>query len=82
MKSQSEYRFQAPHIYHMVVLISLDDPSRQEKVTKRASNVLKLTKENEKLQAELNAMAERLEAVERRRAQLAEKEQREGKQPS
>ncbi|KAF9532909.1 hypothetical protein CPB83DRAFT_758932, partial [Crepidotus variabilis] len=54
----------------------------QEKVAKRASNVQKLAKENEKLQAELKAMAERLEAVERKRVELAEKEQREGKQSS
>jgi predicted nuclease with TOPRIM domain len=32
---------------------------------------MKLTQENEKLEAELKAMSERLEAMERRRAQLA-----------
>lgn len=52
------------------------DPIREEKVNKRASNVMKLAQENEKLQVELKAMAERLDAMERRRAQLAAKEQK------
>ncbi|KAJ7285892.1 hypothetical protein C8J57DRAFT_1286146 [Mycena rebaudengoi] len=42
-----------------------------EKVKKRASNVLKLSQENEKLKEELKALSDRLEAAERRRAQLA-----------
>ena len=37
---------------------------------KRASNVVKLAQENEKLKAELRAMTERLEAAERKRAKL------------
>ncbi|KAI0046692.1 hypothetical protein FA95DRAFT_1606667 [Auriscalpium vulgare] len=41
-----------------------------EKVQKRASNVLKLSEENDKLKAELRAMTERIEAAERRRADL------------
>jgi predicted nuclease with TOPRIM domain len=36
---------------------------------------MKLTQENEKLEAELKAMSERLEAMERRRAQLLAKGQ-------
>jgi len=43
------------------------------KVQKRASNVLKLAQENEKLKAELKAMSDRLEAAERRREELARK---------
>jgi outer membrane murein-binding lipoprotein Lpp len=39
---------------------------RNEKVQKRASNVLKLSQEHEKLKEELRAMTERLEAAERR----------------
>ncbi|KAJ7219220.1 hypothetical protein GGX14DRAFT_435135 [Mycena pura] len=46
-----------------------------DKVRKRASNVLKLSEENEKLKAELKAMSDRLEAAERRREQLARKQQ-------
>lgn len=46
-----------------------------EKVQKRASNVLKLSQENEKLKAELRAMTDRLEAAERRREELARKQQ-------
>ncbi|KZT09485.1 uncharacterized protein LAESUDRAFT_722449, partial [Laetiporus sulphureus 93-53] len=42
-------------------------------VQKRASNVLKLTQEHAKLQAELKAMTERLEAAERRQRELAER---------
>ncbi|ETW86018.1 hypothetical protein HETIRDRAFT_448940 [Heterobasidion irregulare TC 32-1] len=41
-----------------------------DKVSKRASNVLKLSEENEKLKQELRAMSERLEAAERRRVEL------------
>ncbi|KAJ7470709.1 hypothetical protein FB451DRAFT_1254590 [Mycena latifolia] len=50
------------------------DPE-SEKVKKRASNVMKLSQENEKLKAELKAMTDRLEAAERRREQLARKQQ-------
>ena len=49
---------------------------REQKVHKRASNVLKLAQENEKLKARLKAMAEQLEGMERLRAQLAVKEQK------
>ncbi|KAF8350762.1 hypothetical protein F5887DRAFT_940818 [Amanita rubescens] len=48
----------------------------EEKVKKRASNILKLTEENEKLKAELKAVTDRLEAAERRRKELREREQR------
>ncbi|KAG1768388.1 hypothetical protein EDD22DRAFT_772280, partial [Suillus occidentalis] len=44
---------------------------RAEKVQKRASNVMKLTQENEKLKEELRAMTARLEAAERKRQELA-----------
>ncbi|KAJ8598012.1 hypothetical protein M405DRAFT_802877 [Rhizopogon salebrosus TDB-379] len=44
-----------------------------EKVQKRASNVMKLTQENEKLKEELKAMTARLEAAERKRLELASK---------
>ncbi|KAJ7632566.1 hypothetical protein FB45DRAFT_912779 [Roridomyces roridus] len=44
-----------------------------DKVKKRASNVLKLSQENEKLAAQLKLMSERLEAAERRRKELATK---------
>ncbi|KAL0946960.1 hypothetical protein HGRIS_013115 [Hohenbuehelia grisea] len=52
-----------------------DEPTKVEveKFKKRASNVMKLTQENEKLQAELKAMSERLEAAERRREALEKK---------
>lgn len=50
--------------------------AREEKVQKRASNVLKLTEENEKLKAELKAMTDRIEAAERRKLQLMTKEQK------
>lgn len=49
---------------------------------KRASNVLKLAEENEKLKAELKAMTDRLEAAERRRAELLNKEQKLFEEPS
>lgn len=41
---------------------------------KRASNVLKLTQENEKLKEELRAMTARLEAAERRRQEIANRQ--------
>ena len=44
-------------------------------MSKRASNVLKLAEENDKLNEQLKAMTERLEAAERRRAELAKKAQ-------
>ncbi|KAM6500578.1 hypothetical protein JOM56_003592 [Amanita muscaria] len=50
--------------------------SAQDRVKKRASNILKLTEENEKLKADLKAVTERLEAAERRREELARKEQK------
>ena len=40
---------------------------------KRASNVLKLAEENEKLKAELRAMTERLEAAERKRKEIEQR---------
>ncbi|KAF9453197.1 hypothetical protein P691DRAFT_801537 [Macrolepiota fuliginosa MF-IS2] len=49
-----------------------------EKIEKRKSNLLKLNEENEKLQRELKAMSDRLEAAERKRAQLQAKEQKVG----
>jgi len=49
-----------------------------EKIQKRKSNLLKLNEENEKLQRELKAMSDRLEAAERKRAQLQAKEQKVG----
>ncbi|KAG9318713.1 hypothetical protein JVU11DRAFT_809 [Chiua virens] len=45
-----------------------------ERVQKRASNVLKLTQENEKLKEELKAMSARLEAAERRRQEIANRQ--------
>ncbi|KAJ6596836.1 hypothetical protein DFH09DRAFT_1132858 [Mycena vulgaris] len=53
-----------------------------EKVKKRASNVLKLSQENEKLKEELKAMSDRLEAAERRREQLAKRQQQVMEPPS
>ncbi|KAL1743934.1 hypothetical protein HDZ31DRAFT_83043 [Schizophyllum fasciatum] len=51
-------------------------PSEEtDRVSKRASNVLKLAEENDKLNEQLKAMTERLEAAERRRAELAKKAQ-------
>ncbi|KAG8217748.1 hypothetical protein J3R82DRAFT_5908 [Butyriboletus roseoflavus] len=58
-------------------------PSAQphvERVQKRASNVLKLTQENEKLKEELRAMTARLEAAERRRQEIAHRQQQETQQ--
>ena len=50
---------------------------------KRASNVLKLTQENEKLKEELKAMTARLEAAERRREEIANRQlQQAQQQPS
>lgn len=46
-----------------------------EKIEKRRSNLLKLNEENERLQRELKMMSDRLEAAERKRAQLQAKEQ-------
>jgi hypothetical protein len=43
------------------------------KVGKRASNVLKLSQENDSLKAQLRELTERLEAAERKRAALASK---------
>jgi len=48
----------------------------EERVKKRTSNILKLTEENEKLKAELKVVTDRLEAAERRRKELREREQR------
>jgi outer membrane murein-binding lipoprotein Lpp len=45
--------------------------SRTEKVQKRASNVLKLSQEHEKLKDELRAMTARLEAAERKQKEMA-----------
>ncbi|KAI6028630.1 hypothetical protein F5J12DRAFT_806567 [Pisolithus orientalis] len=50
--------------------------SRVENVHKRASNVLKLTQENEKLKEELRAMTARLEAAERKRRELDDRNQK------
>ncbi|KAF8201439.1 hypothetical protein BJ912DRAFT_920971 [Pholiota molesta] len=64
------------------------DPETPEgqKIQKRASNVMKLAQENEKLKAELKAMTDRLEAAERaaerRREQLMRKEQKIMEEPS
>lgn len=58
-------------------------PRSVERVQKRASNVLKLTQEHEKLKEELRAMSERLEAAERRRRELDSKMQKQQqKQPA
>jgi outer membrane murein-binding lipoprotein Lpp len=48
---------------------------RFDKVQKRASNVLKLAQENEKLKEELRAMNERIEAAERRQQELRQQRQ-------
>lgn len=54
-----------------------------ERMHKRASNVLKLTQENEKLKEELKAMTARLEAAERRREEIANRQlQQAQQQPS
>ncbi|KAJ7097978.1 hypothetical protein B0H15DRAFT_823669 [Mycena belliarum] len=57
-----------------ILNVASPDPE-SDKVQKRASNVLKLSQENEKLKAELKAMTDRLEAAEKRREQLARKQQ-------
>ena len=51
---------------------------RVERVNKRASNVLKLAQENEKLQEELRAMNARLEAAERRQKELRQQREAAG----
>ncbi|KAF9457174.1 hypothetical protein BDZ94DRAFT_261882 [Collybia nuda] len=56
-------------------IIGSSNADVNSKVQKRASNVMKLSQENEKLKAELKAMSDRLEAAERRREELAKKEQ-------
>jgi len=65
-------------------LSSIIGPSSvdMDKVKKRASNVQKLAEENEKLKEQLREMSDRLEAAERRRRQLAEKEQKVMEEPS
>ena len=50
------------------------DLCRLDKVQKRASNVLKLAQENEKLKEELRAMNARIEAAERRQQELRQRE--------
>ncbi|KAF8654122.1 hypothetical protein AX16_003654 [Volvariella volvacea WC 439] len=57
---------------------STEESERVEKVKKRASNVLKLSEENEKLKAELKALKDRLEAAERRQEELRRAEPRVG----
>ncbi|KAI0636928.1 hypothetical protein C8Q77DRAFT_1154816 [Trametes polyzona] len=53
--------------------------AEMDKVSKRASNVMRLTEQNERLKAELRAMTERLEAAERRQQELAQAQaQRQG----
>lgn len=47
---------------------------RLDKVQKRASNVLKLAQENEKLMQELAAMNARIEAAERKQRELRQRE--------
>ncbi|OSX65281.1 hypothetical protein POSPLADRAFT_1178960 [Postia placenta MAD-698-R-SB12] len=61
---------------------SRDDEPEIQKVQKRASNVLKLTQENEKLQAELRAMTERLEAAERKQRELSQRAARSQERPA
>ncbi|KAF8078009.1 hypothetical protein FPV67DRAFT_25698 [Lyophyllum atratum] len=65
-----------------LILSTPSSNAEVEKVQKRASNVLKLSQENEKLKAELKAMTDRLEAAERRREKLARKEQKIMEAPS
>ncbi|KAI0341580.1 hypothetical protein BDW22DRAFT_1358401 [Trametopsis cervina] len=62
---QSEFDFESI----LSSVIASPEPET-EKVNKRASNVLKLAQENAKLQEELKAMNARLEAAERRQAEL------------
>ncbi|PIL24031.1 hypothetical protein GSI_13782 [Ganoderma sinense ZZ0214-1] len=49
-----------------------------DRVQKRASNVMKLTEQNEKLKEELRAMTERLEAAERKQKDLESRRSAEG----
>ncbi|EPT06210.1 hypothetical protein FOMPIDRAFT_1013156 [Fomitopsis schrenkii] len=56
---------------------SRDEAPETVYLQKRASNVLKLTQQNEKLQAELRAMTARLEAAERKQQELAARAARE-----
>jgi len=54
-----------------VWLLSITDVhTREAKLHKRASSVLKLSEENEKLKAELKALTDRLEAAERKKQQV------------
>ena len=50
---------------------------RLAKVSKRASNVMKLAQENEKLKADLKALTDRLEAAEKKRIALAARRKKE-----
>ncbi|KAI0670340.1 hypothetical protein C8Q78DRAFT_1069965 [Trametes maxima] len=50
----------------------VEEKVEMDKVQKRASNVMKLAEQNERLKAELRAMTERLEAAERRQRELAQ----------
>ncbi|KAF8628375.1 hypothetical protein AX15_003902 [Amanita polypyramis BW_CC] len=59
-------------------LSSFIEPTVEDRVKKRASNILKLTEENEKLKAELKAVTDRLE---RRREELARGEQKVEERP-
>ncbi|EJD02300.1 uncharacterized protein FOMMEDRAFT_21054 [Fomitiporia mediterranea MF3/22] len=56
------------------------DPKKKELMEKRQSNVLKLAEENEKLNAELKAMSERLAAAERRTQAILAARERKAKQ--
>lgn len=53
---------------------------KREHLEKRQSNVLRLAEENEKLNAELKAMSERLAAAERRTAAILEARERKAKE--
>ncbi|EAU88595.1 hypothetical protein CC1G_04301 [Coprinopsis cinerea okayama7 len=53
-----------------------------QKLQKRASNVMKLSEENDKLKEELKAMTERLEAAERRKTELQARRQQVMEPPS
>ena len=55
---------------HARICVDAISLCRLDKVQKRASNVLKLAQENEKLKEELRAMNERIEAAERRQKEL------------
>ncbi|KAL5511235.1 hypothetical protein ACEPAH_4450 [Sanghuangporus vaninii] len=56
------------------------DPKKKEQMEKRQSNVMRLTEENEKLNAELKAMSERLAAAERRTQAILAARERKAKQ--